>query len=149
MKRFFSLLGFLCIFSVLFVYFVTQNPHMYSVNNSHANHGVVHIPSEYTPPSLEIHVMEDYSGSWLLKVDTENFTFSPEKVGLREPSYNEGHAHLYVNGEKINRLYGSYYNLGNLKRGKNEIKVSLHSNNHGALMYEGSLIAQQTVVYSE
>lgn len=149
MKHFLSFLGFLCIFSVLFIYFVTQNQQIHSVNNNHANHGAVHIPSEYTPPSVKIHVMEDYSGSWLLKVDTENFTFSPEKVGLTAPSYNEGHAHLYVNGKKINRLYGSYYNLGNLKHGKNEIKVSLHSNNHGALMYEGSLIAQQTVVYSE
>lgn len=146
MKKLSSLLSFLGIFTVLFYYFVTQNEHLHSTNSQHMTHDVVRIPNEYTPPSVKIHVNQDNSGTWFLKIDTDNFTFAPEKVGLSEPSYTEGHAHLYVNGEKINRLYGEYYNLGELRSGSNQIKVSLHSNNHGALMFKDSMISDQTVV---
>ncbi|MCM3569261.1 hypothetical protein [Neobacillus mesonae] len=81
-----------------------------------------------------------------MEIQTENFKFNPKKAGDHLPSYNEGHAHLYINGEKVNRLYGKYYYLGTLKQGKNEIKVSLNSNNHGTLLYNGKKIEDSTVV---
>jgi len=91
-------------------------------------------------------VRQDYSGSWYVRIDTEHFTFAPEKVGLDETNYNEGHAHLYLNGKRMNRMYGQYYNLGELKKGTYNILVTLNANNHGLYTYEGKpIIFEETI----
>lgn len=58
-------------------------------------------------------------------------------------STNDHMAHDFV---EIPDGYGEYYNLGSLKKGKNEIKVTLHSNNHGALVYKGKAIQASKIV---
>ncbi|GAE46128.1 hypothetical protein JCM21738_2991 [Mesobacillus boroniphilus JCM 21738] len=109
-------------------------------------HDYVEIPEGNKIPSVNISVNQDMSGTWLLSVDTTHFNFAPQKVGSADPSFNEGHAHIYVNGKKINRLYGHFYNLDTLKKGENEIMVTLNSNNHGILSYEGKPIMSMVVV---
>lgn len=140
MRKLSSFLTFFIPFLVFFFYFTNQNTHNHSAADTlqhDMSHGYVEIPAGYEIPSVKTAVIRDLSGSWLLKVETDHFTFAPEKAGMSEPSYNEGHAHIYINGKKINRLYGSYYHLGSLSKGKNEIKVTLNSNNHGVLTYRG------------
>ncbi|WP_209812210.1 hypothetical protein [Ammoniphilus resinae] len=134
-------------FLLFFFYFTNENGHShFSANSSHPGHDYVEIPKGYDVPSVKIFVTQDQSDTWLLEVQTENFKFNPKKVGDKVPSYNEGHAHLYINGEKFNRLYGKYYNLGTLKQGKNKIKVTLNSNNHGTLIYNEKTIEDSMVV---
>jgi len=145
MRRLKSFASFLIIFLILFIYFINQNPHYHSAHTEQ-DHDQVEIPEGYAIPSVKTIVTKDPSGTWLLKIETKDFAFAPEKVGLNQPSYNEGHAHLYINGKKINRLYGTYYNLGTLEQGENKIKVSLHSNNHGALVYKGQAIEHSKIV---
>ncbi|CAM3665621.1 hypothetical protein GCM10009865_03410 [Aeromicrobium ponti] len=147
MERLRSFLFFFVLFLGFFFYFTSQNPHNHAdATKNHMDHGDVGIPQGYEVPDVNIIVTEDRSGTWLLKVQLDHFTFAPENAGLNEQSYNEGHAHLYINGEKINRLYGEYYHLGSLKEGKNEIKVTLHSNNHGDLVYKGKPIQSSMIV---
>ncbi|MFT9598928.1 hypothetical protein [Mesobacillus sp.] len=145
MKRLRSFLVFFIPFIVFFFYFTSNNEHNPSLAN-HMQHENVEIPEGNKIPSVNLSVTQDMSGTWLLKVDTIDFTFAPYKVGSDVPSYNEGHAHIYVNGKKINRLYGQFYNLGNLEKGKNEIMVTLNSNNHGTLAYRGKPISSSVVV---
>jgi hypothetical protein len=140
-----SFLVFFIPFIVFFFYFTSNNEHNPSSAN-HMQHDYVEIPEGYQVPLVNISVTEDMSGTWLLSVDTSHFSFSPQKVGSTEPSFNEGHAHIYVNGKKINRLYGPYYNLDTLKKGENEIMVTLNSNNHGILAYRGKPISSRVVV---
>ncbi|MRG85946.1 hypothetical protein [Salinibacillus xinjiangensis] len=136
MKKFKSFIGLMISFVILSFYFIHQNQQIH-LSEAHTTHQPVAIPESYESPKVDIHVQQDQSGTWLLELDTENFRFTPHKVGAEAPSYHEGHAHLYINGEKVNRLYGKYYNLGTLDEGENKIVVSLHSNNHGVLVYKG------------
>ena len=92
-------------------------------------------------PGIDGWIKQDSTGSWMLKIITKNFTFEPEKLGLDEQRINEGHAHLYINGEKKSRIYGPYYDMGTLKPGIYEVKVTLNTNNHKRLMYNGKEIA--------
>lgn len=141
MYRFVS---FTVIFSFVSVmlYFHNQNGHDQASNHGEAHkHEEVSIPSGEQIPSIEGSVKKDHSGSWLLHIMTDNFKFTPEKAGLNEVNYSEGHAHLYVNGEKLNRLYGNYYNLGELEPGTYHIKVTLNANNHGIFTVDGQEIA--------
>lgn len=150
MKRLRSFLIFFIPFICFFFYFTNQNVHTHNpTDSSHDKHGYVEVPEAYKVPTVTISVTQDQSKTWLLEVETENFTFAPKKVGANIPSYNEGHAHLYINGEKVNRLYGKYYNLGTLKEGKNKIKVTLNSNNHGTLTNNGKTIENSTVVWDK
>jgi hypothetical protein len=149
MKRFRSFLIFFIPFIAFFFYFTNQNEHNHSTANAsknHTDHDYVEIPEGYHVPAVNMSVTQDQSGTWLLKVEANHFAFAPEKAGMKSPSYNEGHAHVYINGIKINRLYGEYYNLGTLPKGKNEIIVTLNSNNHGVLVYKGQPIQSSIVV---
>lgn len=148
MKRLKSFLVFFIPFIVFFIYFTSNNEHNPSLAN-HIQHENVEIPEGYKIPSVNISVTQDMSGTWLLKVDTTDFTFAPNKVGSEDPSYNEGHAHIYVNGKKINRLYGPFYNLDTLKKGENEIMVTLNSNNHGVLSYGDQPIMSRVIVENQ
>lgn len=147
MKKVKSFAGFTILFTILFIYFVDQNRQLQS-SSQEMNHHLqqVTIPNGNPVPSIKSWVTQDHSGSWLLKIETTNFTFAPEKAGLKEIHYNEGHAHIYVNGKKLNRLYGNYYNLGALEKGANQIRVSLNTNNHGTLYFNGTEIAATVTI---
>jgi hypothetical protein len=149
MKKFKSFLIFFIPFLIFFGYFTNQsklNHSSASTGDHHMVHDHVEIPEGCKVPSVKVFVTQDQSGTWLLRVKTEHFSFAPEKVGMNSPSYNEGHAHIYINGKKINRLYGEYYNLGVLDKGKHEVKVTLNSNSHGTLVYKGQPVQDSATV---
>ncbi|CAM3851576.1 hypothetical protein [Mesobacillus thioparans] len=137
-------LSFIVIFSFVSVllYFHNQNSH-YQASDHLESHGheLINVPAGEKTPGINGKVMKDPSGSWLLAIDTENFDFAPEKVGSTKITFNEGHAHIYLNGKKVNRLYGKYYNLGELDKGTYKLKVTLNANNHDSLAIDGNEIA--------
>ncbi|MBU8906474.1 hypothetical protein [Desertibacillus haloalkaliphilus] len=146
----YRIVSFFVIFSFVTVvlYFYNESRHHYTSNHK-GLHEQIEIPSDVSVPAIDGMITRDYSGSWLLKVETENFEFAPEKAGIETESFHEGHAHLYINGEQLNRLYGEYYNIGELNAGTYEVIVSLHANNHGALTYNGEMIAFEETVEVE
>lgn len=87
-------------------------------------------------PTLDVLVTEDPDQGWNLRVMTTGFTFSPAKVG-RAHAPGEGHAHVYVNGQKVTRLYGPWMHLATLPEGVVEILVTLNANDHRLLSVGG------------
>lgn len=146
MKKARSLISFIVIFLGFFYFYTSQNPHNQTGAAGHMAHGYVEIPKGSEIPAVNLSVSSDGPDTWLLKLSLFHFAFAPEKVGEKKLSYNEGHAHLYINGKKISRLYGEYYHLGNLKEGRNEITITLNSNNHGALMADGKPVQATRVI---
>ncbi len=108
-------------------------------------HGVLEIPQGATVPQVDLIVHQDAKRGWNLEIRTTNFKFAPESVNQAN-TYNEGHAHLYVNGQKITRLYSNWYYLSQLEPGRNEVKVSLNANGHEALSYQGVMIEDLEIV---
>ena len=125
-----------------------QNGH-YSASSHSMNHNqeYIEIPQSHSVPSIKGAITQDLSGTWLLEIRTDHFSFTPKKVGTAEINYDEGHAHIYMNGEKVNRLYGNYYNLDYLPPGTYHFKVTLNGNNHGIFTHNGEEIAfNQTLI---
>lgn len=89
------------------LYYHQLNSHT-AASNTHIIHHqqLVEIPSTYPIPKITGSVTQDRTGSWLLEIQTTNFRFAPENIGSTSIAFNEGHAHLYINGKKINRIYG-------------------------------------------
>ena len=106
-------------------------------------HSALEIPAGQLVPTVNLVAHPDAHQGWNLEVQVTNFRFAPEH--LSQPSSpTEGHAHLYIDGEKVTRLYGNWYYLGNLPPGQHEITVSLNTNTHETLMHNGEPI-QSTV----
>ena len=147
MYRFIS---FFVIFSFVSVmlYFHQQNGHYSSSGHSILhNQEFIEIPQSHTVPTIKGAITQNSSGTWLLEIITDHFSFTPKKIGSDKVNYNEGHAHLYMNGEKVNRIYGNYYNLDYLSPGTYQFKVTLNGNNHGVFTHNGEEIAfTQTLI---
>ena len=101
-----------------------------------------------SPPTLSLAVEPDPVSGWNLHAMTENFRFSPETSGLA-PAPGEGHGHLYVNGDKIARLYGPWFHIGQLPKGEAEITVTLNTNDHQTIAVSGSPLEARLTVTVE
>ncbi|MFY0310080.1 hypothetical protein ACFMBG_09325 [Leisingera sp. D0M16] len=86
-------------------------------------------------PSVAVQLHKDPMAGWNLQVMPQNFRFAPENASAADVD-GEGHAHVYVNGEKLARLYASWMHIPSLPEGA-EVKVSLNTNSHSQLMVDG------------
>ncbi|MFU8825273.1 MAG: hypothetical protein ACNA7N_13620, partial [Yoonia sp.] len=88
-------------------------------------HGILEVPA-VGAPQFAVAVEKDLMDGWNVTITTMNFTFTPEMVNSDNVD-NTGHAHLYVNGMKLARLYGPHFHLHDLPEGEHEISVTLSS----------------------
>ena len=63
-----------------------------------------------------------------------------------KPIVGEGHAHLYIDGNKIARIYGEWYHLDELPEDAQMISVGLYANNHQPLAVDGVAITDMVMV---
>lgn len=96
-------------------------------------------------PTLNINLVPDSAAGWNLHLEVSNFRFAADHAGQSAVD-GEGHAHLYVNGTKIARIYGDWYHIGSLPEGTANVEVGLYSNDHKALSVDGQPIKQTLVV---
>lgn len=121
--------------------FYTVNPEDHSTHLNH-NHNMAHGTVEVNPnsiPTVAIRVEKDADAGWNLFVETSNFTFTPENANQANIA-NQGHAHIYIDGEKLTRLYGTSYHLSDLSLGKHAVSVSLNANDHSGYVLNGKPI---------
>lgn len=115
-------------------------PPLWATNdNEHAHHQhmPLMIPDDAAVPSVQLSITQDSKSGWNLSLELDNFRFAPENLDKTESyTYQEGHAHLYVNGNKITRLYSPWYYFPRLVPGEYEITVTLNTNGHQDLMYQ-------------
>ena len=95
--------------------------------------------------AVELGVELEESGGANLRIATTGFSFAPENVN-DEHVAGEGHAHVYVDGEKLGRVYGEWYHLDALEPGAREITVSLNANTHAEYARDGQPVASTVVV---
>ena len=104
-----------------------------SGQHSHHHHSQLDISNLANKPKVELKVIKDSVSGWNVYAKTTNFRFAPENVNSKQV-IGEGHAHLYVDGKKITRLYSQWYHLSNLSKGAHIVKVSLNANDHAELV---------------
>lgn len=116
-----------------------------TVSNDHnSHHGEPMALDAADAPAVRIAVTKDPMSGWNLQVMTDNFRFAPESASTAHVP-GEGHAHVYVNGVKLSRLYASWMHLGDLPDGAT-IEVTLNSNDHKVFQVGGqSVTASHTL----
>lgn len=104
--------------------------------DAHAGHAMDHpmapVDSARPLPGVKVSATPDPKGGYNVRVAVENFRFTPERVG-QAAEQGTGHAHLFVDGVKVGRLYGEWAYLGPEHfpgSGPHEISVTLNADDH-------------------
>lgn len=121
----------------------------HDANTSHAGHTHAMLDISEEPgmaPGLTLALHHDAGNSYNLEVQYQHFDLRPERVnGPHIPG--TGHAHIFVDGVKLTRLYSDWFLLSNLTPGS-EVKVTLNANSHEQLMHDGQAIEATIIVPS-
>lgn len=127
-----------------------DHDHTHNLEHIH-EHG--HEPIAVDPtlplPSVEviIHDIEGEKGHNLEIVYT-NFQVTPDNVG-QEAVQGQGHAHLYVDGDKITRIYGNWFYLAEMDPGQYEVRVTLNADDHSEWTINGVPVESRKVLTVE
>ena len=128
------------------------NFHAFAPLPSDANDGssgggaMSHGPMESAiPVRVGIVAVAEDDGGVTVAISTENWQWAPENVNGANVA-GAGHAHIYVDGVKINRVYGPYYHIKGLPPGEREISVTLNANDHSGLLVDGQPVEAVTTI---
>ncbi|ASU81845.1 hypothetical protein CDO52_02725 [Nocardiopsis gilva YIM 90087] len=101
-------------------------------------------------PSVELEATEDPASGWNVHLTVEGYDFTPDRTG-EEPKEGEGHAHLYVDGEKVARVYGPWHHLpaSAVPEGEHTLTVRLSANDHSTWAVDGEPISDSVTVAGE
>lgn len=102
-----------------------------SMSGANMEHEHISVAPGRLDPKIELVATKDTMSGYNLNIKTSAFYFTPQSAGLA-PVQNTGHAHLYINGTKVGRVYGPWMYLADtlFKAGTNTVTVSLNANNH-------------------
>jgi hypothetical protein len=106
------------------------------------------VTGEASIPAVDLRVTKDRLSGWNVQLETENFTFAPGSVGLTH-EMGQGHAHLYINDRKADRLYGNYSHIGSLPAGEYTFRVTLNTNSHQVYAVDGEAISDEVTISVE
>lgn len=114
---------------------------------SAAHHEMIEVDAVRPIPSASLVASPDTKGGYNVRLTTTDFRFTPENAGAGAVP-NEGHAHLFVNGTKIARMYGEWFYVSGdvLKTGENTIEVTLNANDHSDWGRNGEHIGASVTV---
>ncbi len=121
---------------------VTSGSEMAGMDHSgHSMEGMDHDHSQTRssddlPPSAMVHLMPEGGCAFNIHIMAENFVFSPQNVnGDHVPG--EGHAHIYIDGKKLSRVYSEWFHF-TAPVGAKQVEVTLNANDHATLTVGGT-----------
>ena len=98
-----------------------------------------------TPISVDVTAEPDARGGVDVQIAVEGFRFAPDLVDQTHTP-GAGHAHIYVDGEKLGRVFDTRYRIDTLPPGEREIRVTLNTNDHNDLVFDGKKLEATTTV---
>ena len=101
-------------------------------------HTATVMASMLSPPTVSITANLDAT-STTISIQLTHFDLSEAAVDGAHVD-GQGHLHLYVDGEKISRVFSDTYQIDGLSPGTHIISVDLNSNDHRAYVIDGTKI---------
>lgn len=117
-----------------------------SADTGHS-HAIRDVAEAAAMPEVSHLVFPDAVDGYNIQILTRNFRFAPAAInGAVED--NAGHAHVYVNGTKVMRVYSDWVHLPGqiLQPGVNLVTVTLNANDHSTWGVDGAPIASSVRV---
>ena len=124
-----------------------EGEHSHDEGEGHSHDDVLEVNADAPTPAVEIELTEtDVPGVFDLAVSLTNFTITPDNVDA-DPIDNEGHMHLYLDGERVERFFDVDHQL-TVPDGEHVVEVELSSNSHLAYAVDGEPIRAVATVVS-
>ena len=116
----------------------------------HSQHPLVEVPDGRPAPKMRVRVFPDRMDGFNVFLETRDFLFTPQDAGA-ESVPNQGHAHLYINGRKIARMYSPWHHLpaASLRKGINRLEVEFSSNDHSVWSVAGQPVGADVLIDTE
>lgn len=119
-----------------------------TTGGDHDHSTVREVADRMAVPTIAIEIAADPVEGWNLRVSTTGFRVVPENVSTTHVD-GEGHMHIYVDGEKVSRLYGEWHHIGGLEAGNHDVRVELSSNDHSAMAVDGRIIDARAEIFQD
>jgi hypothetical protein len=114
-------------------------------SHGHGALPALEVPEGTPGPTVDLVVHKDAKAGWNLELRTTDFRWAPENVST-DAVMGEGHAHLYVDGVKVARVYGPWYYLGSLPEGEHQLRVTMNANDHSEYAVGGHVVEDDEAV---
>jgi len=133
-----ALVGIACLF--------TSMPFSYSHSDGIFT---IHEVSEKVAPKASLELQKDPTGGFNVHVVTSNFVWRPEQASKKHVS-GEGHAHVYLDGRKIMRIYNEWFHLNtyqfSTRAGEQLLSIEFVGNDHAPYTVQGVPIGSEQII---
>jgi len=109
----------------------------------------VHEITQATAPKATLDIQKDPTGGFNVQVVTSNFVWRPEMASMQHVP-GEGHAHVYLDGRKIMRIYNEWFHLNtyqfSTRAGEQLLSIEFVGNDHAPYTIQGLPVGAEQVV---
>ena len=109
----------------------------------------VHEITQATAPKATLDIQKDPTGGFNVQVVTSNFAWRPEMASMQHVP-GEGHAHVYLDGRKIMRIYNEWFHLNtyqfSTRAGEQLLSIEFVGNDHAPYTIQGLPVGAEQIV---
>jgi hypothetical protein len=109
----------------------------------------VHENEQEVAPKAVLEIKKDPTGGFNIHVVTTNFVWRPEMASMQHVP-GEGHAHVYLDGRKIMRIYNEWFHLNTFqfatKAGEQLLSIEFVGNDHAPYTIQGFPVGAEQLV---
>lgn len=121
-----------------------------SLANAQTNSAIsVHEIVQLAAPKATLEIKKDPTGGFNVQVITSNFVWRPEMASMQHVP-GEGHAHVYLDGRKIMRIYNEWFHLNTYqfatKAGEQILSIEFVGNDHSPYTIQGLPVGAEQIV---
>ena len=109
----------------------------------------VHEITQKVAPKAVLEIQKDPTGGFNVHVVTTNFVWRPEMASMQHVP-GEGHAHVYLDGRKIMRIYSEWFHLNTYQfstnSGEQLLSIEFVGNDHAPYTIQGLPVGTEQIV---
>jgi hypothetical protein len=109
----------------------------------------VHEIAQEVAPQATLKIEKDPTGGFNVQVKTKNFLWRPEMASMQHVP-GEGHAHVYLDGRKIMRIYNEWFHLNtyqfSTRSGEQLLSIEFVGNDHAPYTIQGLPVGVEQIV---
>ncbi len=109
----------------------------------------VHEIAQESAPKATLDIQKDPTGGFNVQVITSNFVWRPEMASMKHVP-GEGHAHVYLDGRKIMRIYNEWFHLNtyqfSTRAGEQLLSIEFVGNDHAPYTIQGLPVGAEQIV---
>lgn len=123
------------------------NPVLANAHSSGATS--IHEIEQESAPKAFLEIRKDPTGGFNVQVVTSNFVWRPEMASMQHVP-GEGHAHVFLDGRKIMRIYNNWFHLNtyqfSTRAGEQLLSIEFVGNDHAPYTIQGLPVGAEQIV---